>query len=283
MGIDENIKNVFDNMSYSDQYDNDIWFSIIVIIIVLVITIYFYIDNFIKSQRTNWKNNKCNPLYMPFAKTLAVSVDEDGNQIDPTDNFAEKNFNECLNQLTYGISLDAKQPINIIFGIFKSLFAFLAYIVSQIFSFFMYILNLIFQLFNTLVEKLKLILHQVNIVLIRGNTFIQNFIYTLQDIYYLLIASIEILLMLISASLNVMATSFLVGGITQFTVILISLLIFTFIASLTSWFPPISLPWWGLVAIYAILFIISLTLLIFAILIYTSFINLNEGIFSKNN
>ena len=47
MGIDENIKNVFENMSYSEQYNYDIWFTIIAIIIVLVLTIYFYIDNFI--------------------------------------------------------------------------------------------------------------------------------------------------------------------------------------------------------------------------------------------
>ena len=32
--IDENIKNVFDNMSYSEQYNYDIWFTIIAIIIV---------------------------------------------------------------------------------------------------------------------------------------------------------------------------------------------------------------------------------------------------------
>lgn len=277
--IDKNIKNVFDNMSYSEQYNYDIWFTIIAVIIVLVLTIYFYIDNFIKSQRPNWKNNKCNPLYMPFADALASSVDEDGN-------FAEKNFNECLNDLTFGISLDAKQPINAIFGIFKSMFAFLASIVSQIVAFFMYILNLIFQLFNALIERLKLILHQVNIVLIRGNTFLQNIIYSLQDIYFTLVVGVELLKTLVVASLNVMATTFLVGGIAQFGAVLNPLIIFILIASFLSgsfFLAPFSLPYWALVAIYTVLVIISIAVMIIAILIFFKVLEFNEGILSGVN
>jgi hypothetical protein len=265
--IDENIKNVFDNMSYSEQYNYDIWFTIIAVIIVLVLTIYFYIDNFIKSQRPNWKNNKCNPLYMPFAGALAESIDADGNQIDPSGNFAEKNFNECLNDLTFGISLDVKQPINVIFGIFKSMFAFLASIVSQIVAFFMYLLNLIFQLFNALVERLKLILHQVNIVLIRGNTFLQNIIYTLQDIYFTVVVGVELFKTLIGASLNVMATTFLIGGIAQFVAVLTPLIVFIITAAIFSWFPPVAAVFWALAAIYTILLLISLAVMIIGILI----------------
>tara|TARA_B110001450_G_scaffold229166_1_gene229557 strand:- start:821 stop:1675 length:855 start_codon:yes stop_codon:yes gene_type:complete len=279
MGIDENIINVFDNMSYSEQYNYDIWFTIIAIIIVLVLTIYFYIDNFIKSQRPNWKNNKCNPLYMPFASALAGSVDADGNQIDPSGNFAEKNFNECLNDLTFGISLDVKQPINVIFGIFKNMFAFLASIVSQIVAFFMYLLNLVFQLFNALVERLKLILHQVNIVLIRGNTFLQNISYSLQDIYFTVVVGVELLKTLIGASLNVMATTFLVGGISQFAAVLSPLIVFITIASILSgsfFLAFLAAPFWVLVAIYTILLLISLAVMIIGILL-----NLKVGEFLR--
>ena len=268
--IDTNIKNVFDNMTYSEKYNYDIWFTIIAIIIVLVLTIYFYIDNFIKSQRPNWKNNKCNPMYMPFADTLAGSVDADGNQIDPSGNFAEKNFNECLNDLTFGISLDIKQPINAIFGIFKSMFAFLASIVSQIAGFFGYLLNLIFQLFNALIERLKLILHQVNIVLIRGNTFLQNIIYTLQDIYFTMVVGVALLKTLVGASLNVMATTFLVGGISQFVMMLALLATFIIIASILSSNPFTAFFanfFWTLAATYTIFLIISLIIMIFGILL----------------
>lgn len=277
--IDENIKNVFDNMSYSEQYNYDIWFTIIAIIIVLVLTIYFYIDNFIKSQRPNWKNNKCNPLYMPFADALAGSVDADGNSIDPSGNFAEKNFNECLNDLTFGISLDVKQPINVIFGIFKSMFAFLASIVSQIVAFFMYLLNLIFQLFNALVERLKLILHQVNIVLIRGNTFLQNIIYSLQDIYFTVVVGVELLKTLIGASLNVMASTFLIGGIAQFVAVLSPLIVFITIASILSasfFLAPLAGVFWALAGTYTVLLLISLAVMIIGILL-----NLSVGEFVR--
>lgn len=271
--IDKNIINVFDNMYYSEQYNYDIWFTIIAFIIAMVLTIYFYIDNFIKSQRPNWKNNKCNPLYMPFAGVLAGDQDYLN---DPSGNFAEKNFNECLNDLTFGISLDAKQPINAIFGIFKSMFAFLASIVSQIVAFFMYLLNLIFQLFNALVERLKLILHQVNIVLIRGNTFLQNIIYTLQDIYFTLVVGVSLLKTVIGASLSVMASTFLISGISQFAAILTPLIVFIFTATSLSWFPPVAAVFWALVAIYTVLLLISLVVMIFGILL-----NLKVGEFVR--
>ena len=276
--IDENIKNVFDNMSYSEQYNYDIWFTIIVIIIVLVLTIYFYIDNFIKSQRPNWKNNKCNPLYMPFADSLA---DNKGSLNDGSGNFAEENFNECLNDLTYGISLDAKQPINIIFGIFKNMFAFLASIVSQIVAFFMYLLNLIFELFNTLVERLKLILHQVNIVLIRGNTFLQNVIYTLQDIYFTLLVCVDLLKTLALLSLNVMASTFLVGGIVQFSSILGALSLHIILAMIFSSNPftwPVGLYQWGMVALQLVIFLTATAILIIAILLNFKVIEFNKEI-----
>jgi hypothetical protein len=276
--IKNNIKDVFANMSYSEQYNYDIWFTIIVIIIVLVLTIYFYIDNFIKSQRPNWKNNKCNPLYMPFADSLA---DNKGSLNDGSGNFAEENFNECLNDLTYGISLDAKQPINIIFGIFKNMFAFLASIVSQIVAFFMYLLNLIFELFNTLVERLKLILNQVNIVLIRGNTFLQNVIYTLQDIYFTLLLGVDLLKTLALASLNVMASTFLVGGISQAGGVLTILNILILIASILSgtiFLAPLSIPYWIMAGLYIILAIISLSIMIIAILIFFKLIEFTNEI-----
>ena len=150
------------------------------------------------------------------------------------------------------------------------MFAFLASIVSQIFSFFMYLLNLIFQLFNALVERLKLILHQVNIVLIRGNSFLQNIIYSLQDIYFTLVVGVSLLKTLIGASLNVMASTFLIGGISQFVAVLIPLLVFIIMGAIFSWFPPVGAPFWALAALYSVLVIIAIAIMIIAILIMLS-------------
>jgi len=157
----------------------------------------------------------------------------------------------------------------------------LASIVSQIVAFFMYLLNLIFQLFNALVERLKLILHQVNIVLIRGNTFLQNIIYTLQDIYFTVVVGVALLKTLIGASLNVMATTFLVGGIAQFVAVLIPLIVFIIMGAILSWFPPVAAPFWALAAIYTVLVIISVALMIFAILIMMSIREFVRGMLSS--
>jgi len=140
----------------------------------------------------------------------------------------------------------------------------------------MYLLNLIFQLFNALVERLKLILHQVNIVLIRGNTFLQNIIYTLQDIYFTVVVGVSLLKTLICASLNVMASTFLIGGIAQFVAVLSPLIGFIAIALTSSWFPPVAVVFWALAAIYTILLLISLAVMIIGILL-----NLKVGEFVR--
>ena len=149
------------------------------------------------------------------------------------------------------------------------MFAFLASIVSQIVAFFMYLLNLIFQLFNALVERLKLILHQVNIVLIRGNTFLQNIIYTLQDIHFTVVVGVSLLKTLIGASLNVMASTFLIGGIAQFIGVLTPLIVFIGVAiglQMSFWLAAFAVPFWILAGIYTVLLLASITVMIFGFL-----------------
>ena len=55
-----NINSYFDNISYSEHYNNDIWFTIIIFIVVICIAIYFYIISSLRSFKKNWQENKCN-------------------------------------------------------------------------------------------------------------------------------------------------------------------------------------------------------------------------------
>ena len=64
------INSYFDNTSYSEFYSNDIWFTIIIFLVVICIALYFFIISTIKSYKSSWQQNKCNPVLMPFASII---------------------------------------------------------------------------------------------------------------------------------------------------------------------------------------------------------------------
>jgi hypothetical protein len=92
--IVDKINTYFDNASYSELHSNDIWFTIIIFIVVIFVALYFFIISAIKSYKTSWQQDKCNPLLMPFASVIN-SEESKGKELD----YIINNFNECLNTL----------------------------------------------------------------------------------------------------------------------------------------------------------------------------------------
>ena len=179
--LKDNIENVFETMSFSDQYNFDIWITIIAIIIVLFIAIYFYILNTIKSQKTKWNENKCNPLFMPFASVI--------NSGDPevTEEYTSENFKDCLNNLNNGINIDVQEPISKLFSMFSTMFAYASSVVSSIVSFIMYLFNLLFEFFKIIFEKLMQLFGEVTNIFHQIMSFFSNIMNTFNSIYYSLI------------------------------------------------------------------------------------------------
>ena len=150
------INSYFENTSYSEFYSNDIWFTIIIFLIVICIALYFYIISTIKSYKSSWQQNKCNPVLMPFA-SLINSEESKNNELDYTIN----NFNECLNTLNAELAQEAKKPIDNISisieGIFGGVHA--AFIEVQ--DFVVYLYNLLLEFFTLIMSKLEVILINV--------------------------------------------------------------------------------------------------------------------------
>ena len=79
--IVDKINTYFDNASYSELHSNDIWFTIIIFIVVIFVALYFFIISAIKSYKTSWQQDKCNPLLMPFASVIN-SEESKGKELD---------------------------------------------------------------------------------------------------------------------------------------------------------------------------------------------------------
>jgi len=268
--VKENIKHIFDNMTYFEEYNSDVWFTIIAFFITIVILIYFYINNFIKSHRNSWEENKCNPIYMPFADFFITDSKEQ--------NIVGENFNKCLNYFNSGIANDSKKPLDAVFAIIKSMFAFFSSIISQIVFFFSYLLNLITQIFLILIQRIKLLLHSINIFLIRSRSFLQNIIDTITDVYYLLLVAIELGMKLMIVSVRGVANTTLLTGILTYITVLIAMIISIIVAYLIGWFFP---PAWAQAILNITLFIIATVYLIFTIFIFISFTSFTNKISEK--
>ena len=179
--IVDKINTYFDNASYSELYSNDIWFTIIIFILVIFVALYFFIISAIKSYKTSWQQDKCNPLLMPFASVIN-SEESKGKELD----YIINNFNECLNTLNAELAQQAKKPIESatlsIEGIFGSIHR--AFIDLQDFIVYMY--NLILQIFKLIMNKLEIILENIKYFFMNTNDFFAKVLSSLTVTYYTL-------------------------------------------------------------------------------------------------
>ena len=176
------INEYFDNASYSELHINDIWFTIIIFLVVIFIALYFFITSTIKSYKTSWSRNKCNPLLMPFA-SIINSEESRNDEL----NYIINNFNECLNTLNAELADEAKIPINkltnSIEGIFGSIFQ--SFIKIQ--EFIAYLFELLIELFNMIMNKLNAILINVKYFFINVNDLLGRVLSMFTVVYYTLI------------------------------------------------------------------------------------------------
>ena len=176
------INDYFDNASYSELHVNDIWFTIIIFLVVILIALYFFITSTIKSYKTSWSQNKCNPALMPFA-ALINNEESQGNEL----NYIINNFNECLNTLNAELAEEAKIPIanltNSVEGIFGSIYQ--SFI--QIQDFIAYLFELLIEFFNMIMSKLNVILVNVKYFFINVNDLLGRVVSMFTVVYYTLI------------------------------------------------------------------------------------------------
>ena len=167
MNLSRTIKDYFDNISYYNLYNLDIWVSIIIIIIVLLIVIYFFSINTLENYKVDWEKNKCNPLYMPFASKLNPKYADDPE-------FTKKNFQQCLNETNFNVASKAITPLDGLFNSIMQFFNYLGDLVSKFVAFLMYLLELLYKIYQLIIDRLKIILASINKLFIGIVDFFNN-------------------------------------------------------------------------------------------------------------
>lgn len=126
----DNLNTLYKNRGYFDRYGGDVCISIVLILLTLSITGYSNYQSIIAQVKTNWNQQRCNPIYMPFA---GIIMPEQGSSTVET---TVNNFSYCIKQDVSSVFSIAMMPfefaiylmIEFIDAVLSAIIAFMAFI-----------------------------------------------------------------------------------------------------------------------------------------------------------
>ena len=259
--IKNKINNYYNNLSYSEEYSNDIWLTTIIIILTIAIFLYFYITNKLQTFKRDWSKYQCNPFYMPFAAIINPQPDQSAME------YTSKNFSQCMDKKNYEIGLIVQKPINNAMDSFFGLFDFFTDMAEEIQTFLLFISELLIKLYEFIISKIKRIIDEINKIFISVTNVLGNILGFFTSIYHMLVLFLSSLKLLIAAA----SMAFLLTIVTPSIAVTVSLWAITLsagVAWLTNtpwpWFLALKILW----IILLILAIISTIIMIILLVVY---------------
>jgi len=110
------IKNIYNNLSYYDQYGGQIFLFIIITIAVFLVYSYCAIMLNIQPIKDDWANKRCNPKVIPFAGFINKPPNKSITE------FTQENFSYCLQNILKSITGDAVQPLTYVTNVLQNLY-----------------------------------------------------------------------------------------------------------------------------------------------------------------
>lgn len=104
------INELYDNLTYFDNYGTSVIFFVILTIVVFVTHSYFMVLTQIQPIKDDWANQRCKPQNMPFAGMINKPIDKTSTE------YTQENFNYCIQDVLTGITGAAVQPLTFITG-----------------------------------------------------------------------------------------------------------------------------------------------------------------------
>ena len=184
MSITLEINTLYNNLTYNDLVGNDITISYLLIFVLLIIITYLYITSHFKTIKKNWKHERCNPFYMPFAGWIAKPKNVSWWK------YTETNFNFCLSEIlkevfdaaTVIVKFTEKAILEMEKGIIAA--------IDELFILIGYIEKLIMQLIQSLYNKIQAIFiestkiaYAANDILDRNHSIMTVIMYTINSIW----------------------------------------------------------------------------------------------------
>lgn len=109
--IVKTINKLYEKQSYFEKYGVDVIIAVIILFIFFVWTSYYYVMSHITPVKRNWNNEKCNPVYIPFAGLILNDPDKSILEV------TSDNFNGCIQNTLVSIVGIAFEPLHYIMSI----------------------------------------------------------------------------------------------------------------------------------------------------------------------
>jgi hypothetical protein len=103
-----NITNMYEKLTYFDQYGSSVISFIIITIIILLICAYCYAKTNIQPIINDWPNQRCKPYYIPFAGFITKPENLTATE------YTLENFNYCTQNILTSITGDMLMPLTFI-------------------------------------------------------------------------------------------------------------------------------------------------------------------------
>jgi hypothetical protein len=104
----ELIKELYDNVTYFDEYGTSIIIFVVVTILLIIIVLYYTSKSKIGEIKDDWVKQRCHPFVIPFAGVINKPDNKSVVQ------FTEENFKYCIDNILTDISGYILQPLEFI-------------------------------------------------------------------------------------------------------------------------------------------------------------------------
>ena len=111
-----NIKKMYDNLNYFDQYSSSLVLFILITIALFILCSYCFIMINVQPIKDDWINQRCKPSIIPFAGL--INAPEGTSSTD----FTKDNFDYCTQNIVKNITGSAVQPLTFITNMLNELF-----------------------------------------------------------------------------------------------------------------------------------------------------------------
>jgi hypothetical protein len=181
--IQNNIIKLYNESGYTDKYGLDLWIVITFTIVIILACMYYYILNHLQPIKANWNNEKCNPLYMPFA---GVIFDKKGDDLY---SFTANNFTECTQTILEKITNYAFMPFYYAMSAISSIFVVIINAIATIREMFDKLRNASSEIISVIFDRIFNITAPIIEMFINIKSVVAKFVGTITSILYTIIAS----------------------------------------------------------------------------------------------
>ena len=109
------VKELYSATDYMSKHGGDLWITVIICSSVIYLMYRQYIINILEVIKSDWQNQKCNPLLMPFAGFINKPVGK--SNFD----FTTENFSTCVFDILRYISEMAVNPFQMVLNIINDI------------------------------------------------------------------------------------------------------------------------------------------------------------------